>query len=185
MLAGSALIFSLVMTLVGLSFLRRNRPEEGPRAGRFWIVGLGIVFPFGVLAALLAYGLFVGERLLPHPGGDVVQVRAEARRFAWTFGYADRPDLTTEGVLHIPAASPVDVSVTTADVVHSFWVPRLAGKIDAVPGHVNILRITADRPGLYAGVSAEFSGPGYDDFAFQVVAHDPESWARFLAGDAR
>lgn len=184
MLIGSVLIFGLVMGLVALAFVRRRRPGAPRREARVWIVGLGIVFPASVLVALLAYGLFVGERLLPRPDADVVQVHAEARRFAWTFGYAERPDRTTEGVLHIPAGRAVDVSVTTADVVHSFWVPRLAGKIDAIPGHVNVLRLTADRPGVYAGVSAEFSGAGYDGFAFQVVAHDPESWALFLAGDA-
>jgi cytochrome c oxidase subunit 2/cytochrome aa3-600 menaquinol oxidase subunit 2 len=184
MLIGSIVIFGLVMGLVGLAFVRRGRPGEPRREARFWIVGLGLVFPASVLAALLAYGLVVGERLLPRPDTDVVQVRAEARRFAWSFGYADRPDLTTEGVLHIPAGRAVDVSVTTADVVHSFWVPRLAGKIDAIPGHVNIQRLTADRPGVYAGVSAEFSGPGYASFTFQVIAHDPQGWARFLGGVA-
>lgn len=184
MLIGSILIFGLVMGLVALAFVRRAR-AAGTRLGpQVWIIGLGIVFPVGVLMALLAYGLLVGERLLPRPDPDIVQVRAEARRFAWTFAYADRPDLTTEGVLHIPAGQAVDVSVTTADVVHSFWVPRLAGKIDAIPGHENVLRITADRPGVYAGVSAEFSGPGYDGFTFRVVAHDPQGWRRFLAGEA-
>lgn len=183
MLIGSVLIFGLVMGLLALAFVPRGGLREPRREARFWIVWLGIVFPASVLAALLAYGLFVGERLLPRPDADVVQVRAEARRFVWSFGYADRPDLTTEGVLHIPAGRAVDVSVTTTDVVHSFWVPRLAGKIDAIPGHVNVLRLTAHRPGVYAGVSAEFSGPGYDDFGFQVVAHNPESWARVLAGD--
>ncbi len=184
MLIGSILIFGLVMGLVALAFVRRRRPRDSRQEARVWIVGLGIVFPAGVLAALLAYGLIVGERLLPRPDADVVQVQAEARRFAWTFGYADSPGQVTEGVLHIPAGRAVDVSVTTADVVHSFWVPRLAGKIDAIPGHVNVLRLTADRPGVYAGVSAEFSGAGYDGFTFQVVAHDPDSWALVLAGAA-
>ncbi len=55
----------------------------------------------------------------------------------------------------------MDVQITTTDVIHSFWAPRLAGKLDAIPGHVNVLRIEADTPGDYAGVSAEFSGPGY------------------------
>jgi cytochrome c oxidase subunit II len=185
MLIGAVMILTLVMTLIALAFRRRSRtasPEREGRQERFWIITLGIAFPVTVLLALLTYGLTVGERLLPRDSADVVRVSAEARRSAWTFGYADAPGVFTENVLHIPAGRPVDVAVTTTDVIHSFWVPRLAGKIDAIPGHVNVLRIEADVPGTYAGRSAEFSGPGYDHFAFTLVAHDPEAWQRFMTG---
>lgn len=185
MLAGAVMIFALVMMLVALAFRKRAPAGNDVRHERLWVVKLGIAFPCVVLLALLGYGLVVGERLLPRPGPEVVGVGAEARRSAWTFTYADAPELTTDNVLHIPAGRPVDVAVTTADVIHSFWVPRLAGKIDAIPGHVNVLRIEADDPGVYAGLSAEFSGPGYDHFAFTVVAHDPEGWENFVTGQAR
>lgn len=182
MLVGAALIFALVMTLVALTFFRGREPVDEPKHERLWVVKLGIVFPAVVLLALLAYGLVAGERLLPRQGPDVVSVSAEARLSLWTFGYEDAPLLQTENVLHIPAGRPVDVAITSVDVIHSFWVPRLAGKIDAIPGHVNVLRIEADQPGTYAGRSAEFSGVGYDQFAFNVVAHDPDEWARFIGG---
>ena len=71
---------------------------------------------------------------------------------------------------------------TSIDVIHSFWVPRLAGKLDAIPGHVNVLRIEAALPGVYAGQSAEFSGRGYREHVFTVKAHDAASWAAFLQG---
>ena len=180
MLAGSAVIFTLVMGLLAAAFLRPASSGRG--AVRFWIVGLGIAFPLGVLAALLAYGLFVGERLLPREGADVVSVRAEARRWSWSFAYDAAPGVVTENVLHIPAGRPVDVAITTADVIHSFWVPRLAGKLDAIPGYVNVLRIQADLPGRYPGQSAEFSGEGYPAHRFVVIAYDAAQWERFLAG---
>lgn len=183
MLVGAGLIFFLLMTLLGLSFRQNSPPADEGRAETLWIVKLGIAFPVLVLLALLAYGLAIGERLLPHADADVVSVGAEARRMAWTFTYNDAPGRTTENVLHIPAGRPVDVAITTADVIHSFWVPRLAGKIDAIPGHVNTLRIEADQPGVYAGRSAEFSGPGYDAFAFTLVAHDAAAWENFVAGE--
>lgn len=176
MLIGSTLIFLFVMALLALAW---RRPAGETRERRF-VVGLGLAFPLVVLAALLAYGLVVGERLLPRNSPDVVTVRAEARQWAWRFGYADAPGLETEGVLHIPAARPVDVEITTADVVHSFWVPRLAGKLDAVPGHVNVLRLEAFAPGEYAGLSAEYNGPGYTAHGFTVIAHDASSWDAFL-----
>ncbi|MEH6663948.1 MAG: cytochrome B [Brevundimonas sp.] len=184
MLVGAGLIFTLVMALLALAFQRRSTADEAGHE-RLWIVKLGLGFPVIVLLALLAYGLVVGERLLPRDGPEVVRVGAEARRYAWTFTYEAAPGLSTDNVLHIPAGRPVDVAITTADVIHSFWAPRLAGKIDAIPGHVNVLRIEADAPGVYAGRSAEFSGPGYDHFAFTVVAHDAEGWESFVSGGMR
>ena len=139
-------------------------------------------FPLVTLAALTGYGLVVGERLLPRDAPDLVTVSTEARQWAWTFRYAGAPLAATEGVLHIPAGRPVNVEITSTGVIHSFWVPRLAGKLDAIPGHVNVLRIEAERPGTYAGQSAEFSGPGYREHVFSVEAHDAAAWATFLQG---
>ena len=198
LLAGAAVIFGLVMALLLLALRARaaNDPAENslvetapdPAADlhheRRWIIGLGLVFPVTVLSALLAYGLVIGDRLLPHKTPDLVTVEAEARQWAWRFAYPGLPGRETEGVLHIPAGRPVDVRITTVDVIHSFWVPRLAGKLDAIPGHVNILRLEADAPGDYAGVSAEFSGTGYADHRFTVTAHDAAGWSAFVAGAA-
>lgn len=182
MLAGAGAIVLLVTMLLVLAW--RRQPTGAKRGGeRVWIFGLGLAFPAIVLTALLGFGLVIGARLMPRAAADIVRVEAEGRRFAWTFTYPDLPGRRTEGVLHIPAGRPVDVAITTADVIHSFWVPRLAGKLDAVPGHVNVLRIEAEQPGTYQGVSAEFSGAGYDGFTFTVVAHAPDDWAAFMSGD--
>lgn len=180
LLAGSVAISMLV---AGLMLWAWRRPAGAVSERRF-VIGLGLAFPMTVLAALLAYGLVVGERLLPHQGPDVVSVTAEARQYAWRFGYDDLPGRVTDDVLHIPAARPVDVAITSVDVIHAFWVPRLAGKLDAVPGHVNTLRIEAASPGEYAGLGAEYNGPGYRSHGFTVIAHDPAGWQAFLEGEA-
>ncbi len=186
MLAGSLLIFALVMALLAAAFRpRRWMPADERAHERVWIIGLGLGFTMTVLAALLAYGLVVGERLMPVPGADVAQVRAEARRWSWSFAYDDLPGRVTVNVLHIPAGRPVDVAITSADVAHSFWVPRLAGKLDAIPGHVNRLRLKADLPGTYPGLTAEFNGSGYREHVFAVVAHDADGWEAFLEGEVQ
>lgn len=177
MLVGATVIFAFVMGLLALAM----RPTARPVTERVWIKGLGLAFPFAVLAALLAYGIAVGERLLPRAGDAPLVVQAEARQWEWRFGHPN--GVVIPNTLHIPAGQPVDVEITTVDVIHSFWVPRLAGKLDAVPGHVNVLRIEAWRPGDYAGVSSEFSGPGYRTHGFTVRAHDPAAWQRFLSGE--
>jgi cytochrome c oxidase subunit 2/cytochrome aa3-600 menaquinol oxidase subunit 2 len=185
---GAALIFAMVMILLVLALRSRPGPagaEADARRETVWIKGLGLAFSLAVLATLTVYGLLIGERLLPRPGPDVVRVGAEAQRWTWRFSYDAAPGRVTEGVLHIPAGRPVDVAITSRDVIHSFWVPRLAGKLDAIPGHVNILRIEADQPGSFAGVSAEFNGPGYTGHRFTVTAHDEAAWTAFLAGDGQ
>ena len=190
MLAGSTLIVTLVAGLLWRGFRRpagadeRTKITDEKPTARMWIVGLGIVFPMVVLAALLGYALIIGERLLPRNDEAVIRVEARAQQWSWSFAYADRPGYVTESVLHIPAGRPVDVSITTSDVIHSFWVPRLAGKLDAIPGRVNVLRIEADSPGTYFGQSAEFSGVGYAGHTFEVRAHDATGWSAFVAGDA-
>ena len=182
MLAGAGAIFLFVMLLLALAWRRQAGQQSGQAYDRIWFWGLGLAFPLVVLTALTGYGMVLGERLRLVQVRDVVTVRAEARQWAWSFGYADAPDLVTEAVLHIPAGQPVDVEITSLDVIHSFWVPRLAGKLDAIPGRVNRLRLQADQPGDYAGVSAEFSGAGYRDHVFTVRAHDPAGWSAFLKG---
>ncbi len=176
MLAGGTAIFLLVMALLALAM----RGRAGTGSERVWLWGLGIGFPGVTLAALTVWGLIAGAPLLPRTGPEVVTVSAQARQWAWTFGYADAPGRTTEGVLHIPAGRPVDVEITSIDVIHAFWVPRLAGKLDAIPGRMRRLRIEADAPGTYQGQSAEFSGTGYREHLFTVTAHDAAGWQAFL-----
>lgn len=182
MLTAAAAIFALSMALLALAWWPTRKAVAQAGNERVWIMGLGLAFPIAVLLSLLAYGLWIGERLLPRDEAGVIEVQAEARRWAWTFAYDDAAGRTTDDVLHIPAGRPVDVAITTVDVIHSFWVPRLAGKVDAIPGHVNVLRIEADVPGSYAGRSSEFSGRGYDGHAFTVLAHGAEEWQAFLEG---
>ncbi|WP_244577974.1 cytochrome c oxidase subunit II [Hoeflea halophila] len=183
MLITFTVIFVFVMALLALAFRPAGSGLVPAFAEKVWIIGLGLVFPAVILLGLLAYGLWIGERLMPRAGAEVTRIEAEARSWSWRFTYGGDASRTTQNVLHIPAGRPVDIAITTADVIHSFWVPRLAGKLDAIPGHINVLRIEADIPGSYAGLSAEFSGNGYDNHRFTVIAHGPEEWQRFLEGD--
>lgn len=172
MLAGALALTLLVLALVSAGF-RRPRPTPG---ARFWIHGLGLGFSLAILVAVVGAGIVVGERLQARPGPEVVTVEATGRQWAWHF-VQPRPEdgarVATEGALYIPAATPIDVRIASEDVIHSFWVPRLGGKLDAIPGRTNVLRIEADRPGTYHGLSAEFSGAGYGGMRFVVIAYPP------------
>lgn len=182
LLIGATLIFIFVTMCMAMGFRKpKPRHKTDTQDVRVWVYGFGLAFPLTVLAALLAYGLVIGEALLPRQEPDLVQVSAEARQWEWQFSYADAPGRVTTNVLHLPAGRPIDVAITSTDVIHSFWVPRLAGKLDAVPGHINTLRIEAYAPGRYQGLSSEYSGWGYREHRFVVIAHGPEAWEGFLA----
>lgn len=171
MLAGAVAITALVLAMVWQA-LRR---DPAPQSERRWIIGWGLGFTMAVLALLLGFALWIGERMLARDDG-ALQVAAHARQWGWTFTQPgpDGAPVTTEGVLYIPAGRAFDVVLTAEDVIHSFWVPRLGGKMDAIPGHRNIHRLTAASPGTYEGLCAEFCGLGHTAMRFSVVAYDPE-----------
>ncbi len=185
MLAGSAVLFVLVAVLLAAAFLTPGRGAGTPPL--VWLAGGGLVLPALVLAPLLFYALWSGERLLAHPAADTIRIDVEARQWQWTFTYPDAEGgpRAALNVLHIPAGRVVELRVTSADVIHSFWVPRLAGKIDAIPGHVNRLRISAERPGIYRGVCAEFCGSEHTRMEMTVEAHPEPDYAARLSALAR
>lgn len=179
MLAGATVLFLLGMILFGLAVSRHGLARRiSPQR---WVVLGGLVLPTIVLGPLLIFALVTGERLLPRFSANPVRIEADARQWTWTFRYPGNGDVQTVGILHLPAGSSVDVVVTSQDVIHAFWIPRLAGKIDAIPGHANVLRIEADQPGRYQGLCNEFCGIGHTGMRFDVVVHPATEFAAALA----
>ncbi|MCG5233812.1 cytochrome c oxidase subunit II [Xanthobacter oligotrophicus] len=179
MLAGATALFLLVMILFALVMLRPDVARKVSPAR--WIMLGGLALPAVVLTPLLIFALITGEQLLPRLTGAPVRIEAQAQQWEWTFRYPGSHGVATKGVLHLPAGVPIDVVVTSTDVIHAFWIPRLAGKIDAVPGHTNLLRIQADRPGRYEGLCNEFCGTGHTGMRFDVVVHPAADFPAALA----
>jgi cytochrome c oxidase subunit 2 len=181
MLIGSGLILGLVLVLLALVFFKPGFGRSLSPKG--WMIAGGLFLPVPVLIALMTYGMAQGEYLIGAWQNEPVIARVEAHGAMWHWGFR-YPDLggdvTTDGTLHIPAGGVVEVRVTSADVVHSFWIPRLAGKIDAVPGHETTVRIRADVPGRYGGICAEYCGTGHAGMRFTVEAHPPETYRQRL-----
>lgn len=171
MLAAAAVLFALVMALYLWALLR---PEAAARIpARRWIILGGIVLPLPVLLPLGVVALLLGEAIL-RPGPAPFQVAAHAQQWQWTFTYPGHPGAESIDLLHIPAGRPVEVTLTSGDVIHSFWVPRLGGKMDAIPGRQTHAVISAGAPGSYGGQCAEYCGTGHSFMAFEVIAH-PEA----------
>jgi cytochrome c oxidase subunit 2 len=187
MFTASILLFLLV---VGLFLATVFIPRFGRRISpRTWILGGGILMPLPILFALTFYALWHGEYLLRgagSPAQDLVHVEAHGTMWQWQFSYPDIPNAPpTTDILHIPAGRTVEIAVSSSDVIHSFWVPRLAGKIDAIPGHTTRLRLRTDRPGRYGGVCSEYCGTGHAGMRFIVQAHTEEDYPAALAAEGR
>lgn len=174
MLAGGGALFALVIALLLAGFLKPGAGKNLPQ--NFWLAGGGLMLPALVLTPLMAYAVFSGERLLAHPNAtNVVRINVVAELSGWRFSYPDLAGSSeTLNVLYLPVGRAVDLRVTSTDVIHSFWVPRLGGKIDAIPGHNNVIRISASQAGIYSGVCAEFCGPPHTtmNFVAEALAQD-------------
>lgn len=183
-----ALVFAAVLVLWLLAW-RRRAAVTGERhartIGRRWIVGGGVVLPLASIAVLLGFGLPAGERMRPQPlaGQTPLRIDVVARQWTWDVHYPER-GVVLHDELRLPVGVAVDVHVTSRDVIHSFWVPRIAGKIDALPGRVTVLRLHADEPGTMRGQCAEFCGVGHAHMALIVHVMPQERFAAWLDGEA-
>lgn len=168
---GSIAILALVIALAVIATMR-NGADGAPVRLLLW--GLGIALPLGVGAALLVHGTRLGNSMLADPSDEnAFVVEVVAHQWWWEIRY---PDVAGTGIvdaneIHIPVGRPVHIRLTSADVVHAFWVPRLGGKIDAIPGRENLWEIEADAPGIFRGQCAEFCGLQHAAMGFHVVAH--------------
>lgn len=182
--AGGFLIFAGVMLLLAWAW---RRPAGTVRA-RLWIVGGGLLFPGVVLAALYAWQLQMlpAWKPVPPPGALVVSVKGHM--WWWEVAYRDPAtgaEILGANEIRIPVGRPVYLALASADVIHSFWVPPLAGKLDMVPGRQQHLLLSADRPGTWRGQCAEFCGEQHARMALHVVALAPADFDAWLAQQAR
>lgn len=177
---GGAAIFFLVMTLAAWALLAPPS-RRAWLARRGFVIAGGMVFPVVVLASLLVYSF-----LFRDPAAEVegaLKIEVVGHQWWWRVTYRDaagRPDFETANEIRIPAGRPVEIVLRSADVLHSFWVPNLAGKLDMVPGRANRLRIAADRVGRFRGQCAEYCGGPHALMAFFVVAEEPQQFERWL-----
>lgn len=180
---GAALIFMLVMALA--VYALRAAPERRRRFGNnAFIIGGGIVFPVVTLTALLIYGLSVSARIGDPPAAEPLRIEVIGEQWWWRVRYLgedQRPDIITANEIRIPVGRPIEFILKSADVIHSFWVPNLGGKLDMIPGKVTRLRLQADQAGVFRGQCAEYCGGAHALMAFFVVARPPEEFEAWLA----
>lgn len=187
MFAGAALIFLSVIILLACGLLHRPACRRAIDSNLF-IIGGGVILPVVTLSALLVYAMFAQASLVETPGEEPLVVEVIGHQWWWEMTYRDgdvSQRVTTANELHIPAGRPVELHLESRDVIHTFWVPNLAGKRDMVPGHTNVLHIEADKPGLFRGQCNEFCGDQHALMSLFVVSETPKDFERWLAGQRK
>jgi cytochrome c oxidase subunit 2 len=189
MTIGGGIIFAGVIVLTATAMLGGARVRQALSSERF-ITGAGVAFPSVVLTVLLVYGLLVlGAGARNPTASDGLRIAVSGELWWWRVTYTDENGNTfdTANELHLPVGEPVAVELTSADVIHSFWAPSLAGKLDMIPGRTNTLTLTATQPGVTRGQCAEYCGGAHAFMSFHVVAQPREefdAWMRQEAGPA-
>ena len=148
-----------------------------------FILMWGAVLPTAVLVALLTYGLtLTGARVMPS-NTDALKIEISGEQWWWRVRYpatGQNSTFMTANEIRIPIGRQVEIKLSSADVIHSFWVPNLAGKVDLVPGTINRIRLTATKTGIFRGQCSEYCGGAHALMAFHVQAFEPEEFSQWL-----
>ena len=184
-------IFIIVMILLAIAAFRRQRratPEPEPhnavipsqhdreqRLSR--TVTTGVLMSAAILFVLLVSSFLIGHKVFTNPDrSNALIIEVNGRQWWWDVRY-DHPVpsqiVTTANEIHIPVGRPVVLRLGSSDVIHSFWVPNLHGKMDMIPGRTQEFALQADRPGVFRGQCAEYCGHQHAHMALMVIA-EPE-----------
>jgi cytochrome c oxidase subunit 2 len=154
------------------------------RDGQRWIIVGGIVVPGLVFAGLFAMSLPAMTSVpMDHGSKSLPIVRVIGHQWWFDAEYlSSQPGLRVHAPteIHIPTGCLVDIELQSVDVIHSFWIPKLHGKVDLVPGQVNHIRVQTDSPGTFEGECGEYCGLQHAHMRLQVIAELPEQYEAWL-----
>jgi cytochrome c oxidase subunit 2 len=190
----------VLFVVLGVVALRRGAAEPddaGPRgdeasgylstlrgtAARRLVIGGGVLLPTVIIAVVFGWTLETMNDLPAEGGADALVVEITGHQWWWDVRYPESGIVLTDE-LHIEVDRPIELHLTSADVIHSFWVPALGGKMDAFPDFVNTLVLEASEVGVLRGRCAEFCGLHHASMDITVVAHEPEDFDAWLVAQS-
>jgi cytochrome c oxidase subunit 2 len=178
-------VFAVFAVLLGIAMFRGRAAdprEEGPASHGFTrgLVVLGVVVPALIILAVFV-ATIVAMRWVPTTApDDAMVVEVTGHQWRWEVAYPDHGVHATNE-LHIPVGRTINVQLTSADVIHSFWVPELGGKMDALPDGMNTLVLRADQPGEHHTQCAEFCGLRHAEMKLRVVVEPVERFESWIS----
>lgn len=184
-MGGGALLIWAVVMGIALYATQAHPEAHGIRSARWLILGGGIIFPVVVLTALLIYGLTLMPKLSSSEN-VALRIAVSGEQWWWRVRYrteaGDEVELANE--IRLPVGERVAFSLTSPDVIHSFWIPSLGGKVDMIPGRTNVLVLEPTETGTFRGACAEYCGTSHALMNFVVQVMSREAFDRWLAEQA-
>ncbi|MBD9627749.1 cytochrome c oxidase subunit II [Ensifer sp. ENS06] len=185
---GAAAIWFAVVAFVCFAVRSQRRVFAEPAASRLVLWGGG-VFPTVTLFALLTYAFWLMPTLRPSPTfRDATDFRVEVtgRQYWWQVVYVHRGlTIAAANEIRLPVGRRIEFLLKSDDVIHSFWIPSLGGKMDMIPGRENRLSLMAQRTGVFRGACAEFCGTSHAFMALTAVTMEPDAFDAWLASQAK
>jgi cytochrome c oxidase subunit 2 len=184
---GVVTVVWLLVVLVLLLALARGSRDRNASSGssdeRMKPVVIGATLATALVVAGLTVASYLTTRAIGEPQEAEIEITVRGQQWWWQFIYVDpvAGRFETANELHIPVGKPVRLRLESPDVIHSFWVPSLAGKMDLIPGRTNVLTVRADRPGTYRGQCAEYCGIQHSHMSLFVNAESDADYARWAA----
>ena len=184
----------LIIVATGAGIIVRTRGHQTSsqvmttesRRGLWWIYGASGVSTLALIA-FTGWTLNTMAGIAKPPGPVALTIDVDGAQWWWRFVYEPQngaPAFATANELHIPAGVPVRLRITASDVIHSFWVPSLGGKTDAIPGQVNEAWLESDKPGTYGGQCTEFCGEEHSQMALLIIAEPQTAFDAWRAHQA-
>jgi cytochrome c oxidase subunit 2 len=172
----------------GLSFRPGDKPALGGEDGGLNWLWIGVSLSAAALLFTTVWTMVVLVRVASPPATPKITIEVTGRQWWWQARYLqigsganDGQGFVTANEIHIPAGQPVRLQLLGGDVIHSFWVPQLGGKMDAIPGQTNETWIEADKPGAYRGQCTEYCGAQHAQMGLIVIADTPDDFRAWWA----
>jgi cytochrome c oxidase subunit II len=180
-----AIVVWIGVVAAAIYAIRVNRGAHTQRDANLFIIGGGVALPTVVLAALLWYGLPMLPRVMALAPPDALRIHVTGKQWWWRVQYAT-PDgfVETANELRLPVGQRLELQLSSPDVIHSFWVPSIAGKMDMIPGRITRLALEPTRTGTFRGACAEYCGASHALMAFDVVVTSGDEFRRWLDAQA-
>lgn len=175
LILGASLVFVVVMGCVWIAWRRGAVPST------WWIIGGGVLFPLVVLTIFVVGSTITLRAVASGFSDDAVTIRVTGHQFWWDVVHDPEGRAVRDAnEVVVPVGTPLRFELDSADVIHSFWVPSVSGKMDMIPGAGNVLAMTAAEEGRFRGQCAEFCGLSHPLMAFEMVVVSPSEYAAYL-----
>jgi cytochrome c oxidase subunit 2 len=177
-------IVSVIVFVAAAMAIRGPARLRGMLQTQNFVIVLGIAFPVIVLSTLLFIGVRLTAATIAPSPAKALAIEVTGEQWWWRVRYRPAGGRMFESAnqVRIPVGRDVVFSLRSADVIHSFWIPSLAGKVDMIPGRTTTLRLSAAREGVYRGACAEYCGGPHAWMAFDVIAMPSAAFDEWLAG---